>query len=81
MASITAMLPENCLLIRNGTQASVTATDIVPGDVVFIKAGNKLPADVRLIEVSTDANFDRSILTGTLTPGASLWEIANECDR
>jgi sodium/potassium-transporting ATPase subunit alpha len=72
MASITAMLPENCLLIRDGTQVSVTATDIVPGDVVFIKAGNKLPADVRFIEVSTDANFDRSILTGTLTIGARI---------
>ena len=65
MASITAMLPENCLLIRGGAQSTVMATDIVPGDVVFIKAGNKLPADVRLVEVSTDVNFDRSILTGT----------------
>lgn len=65
MASITAMLPENCLLVRNGVQMSVPASDIVPGDLVFIKSGNKLPADVRLIEVSSDATFDRSILTGT----------------
>ena len=64
MASITAMLPESCLLIRDSTQTTVSAPDIVPGDVVLIKAGNKLPADVRFIDVSSDASFDRSILTG-----------------
>lgn len=64
MASITAMLPENCLLLRNGAHYTTEAKDIVPGDVIFLKAGNKLPADVRFIEVSGDANFDRSILTG-----------------
>ena len=64
MASITAMLPETCLLIRNGAQSSVAASDIVPGDVVIIRSGNKLPADVRFVEVSSDASFDRAILTG-----------------
>jgi sodium/potassium-transporting ATPase subunit alpha len=66
MASITAMLPESCTVLRNNVQTTVTAPDIVPGDVVYIKAGNKLPADVRLIEVSSDACFDRSILTGRI---------------
>jgi sodium/potassium-transporting ATPase subunit alpha len=37
---------------------------MVPGDVVIIKQGNKLPADVRFVEVSSDAMFDRAILTG-----------------
>jgi sodium/potassium-transporting ATPase subunit alpha len=64
MASITAMLPESCIVLRNGAQATVPALDIVPGDVIQIKAGNKLPADIRFMEVSTDAYFDRSVLTG-----------------
>ncbi|KAH8689933.1 putative H /K ATPase alpha subunit [Talaromyces proteolyticus] len=68
MASITAMLPESCIVLRDGSQTSVLAPEIVPGDVVYIKAGNKLPADVRFIEVSTDACFDRSILTGESQP-------------
>lgn len=67
MNSITAMLPESCIVLRDSSQASVTAPDIVPGDIVYIKAGNKLPADVRFIEVSNDACFDRSILTGKST--------------
>lgn len=64
MASITTMLPENCLVKREGRQVEIRAEDIVPGDVLYIKAGNKLPADVRFVEISSDAKFDRSILTG-----------------
>lgn len=64
MASITTMLPDSCLVLRDGAQVTVMATDIVPGDILYIKAGNKLPADVRFIEISSDAKFDRSILTG-----------------
>ena len=69
MASITEMLPDNCLVLRDSAQVSVVATEIVPGDIIFIKAGNKLPADARLLEISSDAKFDRSILTGKNTEG------------
>jgi sodium/potassium-transporting ATPase subunit alpha len=68
MASITTMLPDNCVSLRDGVQASVVALDIVPGDILFIKAGNKLPADMRFVEISSDAKFDRSILTGMSEP-------------
>lgn len=68
MASIRTMIPDECLVIRDGEQAVVMAADVVPGDVLVIKAGNKLPADVRFLQVSSDAKFDRSILTGELKP-------------
>lgn len=64
MASITTMLPDSCLLLRDGAKITVVASEIVPGDILYVKAGNKLPADVRFVEVSSDAKFDRSILTG-----------------
>ena len=64
MASITSMMPEDCLLIRNEAQVSIAASEIVPGDIMLIKAGDKLPADVRIVDVSSDASFDRSVLTG-----------------
>lgn len=72
MASITTMLPDHCLILRNGAQVTVVASEIVPGDVLFIKAGNKLPADVRFVEISSDAKFDRSILTGMLLAFSGL---------
>ncbi|RDL31813.1 Uncharacterized protein BP5553_09215 [Venustampulla echinocandica] len=68
MASITTMLPDNCMILRDGVQVTVLASDITPGDILYIKAGNKLPADVRFVEISSDAKFDRSILTGESAP-------------
>lgn len=68
MDSITGMLPENCTVIRDGVQIQIPAVEVVPGDVLLIKAGIKLPADVRFIAVSSDAKFDRSILTGESMP-------------
>ncbi|EKG18232.1 ATPase P-type K/Mg/Cd/Cu/Zn/Na/Ca/Na/H-transporter [Macrophomina phaseolina MS6] len=68
MSSIKTMLPEECLLLRDGTKMHLQGSDIVPGDVLYIKMGDKLPADVRFIEASPDAKFDRSILTGETAP-------------
>lgn len=75
MASIKNMIPDECLVVRDGVQVSVMAADIVPGDVLLIKAGNKLPADVRFVQVSSDARFDRSILTGKGYSNAVDWEL------
>ncbi|KAJ5758402.1 hypothetical protein N7520_005558 [Penicillium odoratum] len=68
MASITAMLPESCLLLRGGSRVEIPASDLVPGDTLIIKAGNKIPADVRFIEVSHDLSIDRSVVTGESHP-------------
>jgi sodium/potassium-transporting ATPase subunit alpha len=68
MASITTMLPDQCIVLRDGTQQRIDGRDVVPGDVLRITMGNKLPADVRFVEVSSDARFDRSILTGETVP-------------
>jgi sodium/potassium-transporting ATPase subunit alpha len=68
MASISGMLPDDCFVLRDGNRVELQAVDLVPGDILYIKSGNKLPADVRFVEVSSDAKFDRSILTGESQP-------------
>ncbi|KAH8662348.1 putative H /K ATPase alpha subunit [Xylariales sp. PMI_506] len=78
MKSITNMLPENALVIRNSKQESLPASELVPGDIIIMKAGNKLPADVRFIQVSGDARFDRSILTGESAPLAATINATDE---
>lgn len=78
MASINTMLPDQCIALRDGTRQNIDGRDIVPGDVIFISGGNKLPADVRFIEVSSDARFDRSILTGEAAP---LLAATNSTDK
>jgi sodium/potassium-transporting ATPase subunit alpha len=64
MASITAMLPESCLLIRDESRVEVLARELVPGDTVYLKSGAKIPAGMRFVEVSHDLTVDRSIVTG-----------------
>ena len=58
------MLPSDVAVLRDGAWRSMPAGDLVPGDIVQIRAGNKIPADLRLAEVSSDLKFNRSILTG-----------------
>lgn len=58
------MLPDNCIVRRDGVQTEIVATEMVPGDLVYVKSGNKLAADMRFVEISSDAKFDRAILTG-----------------
>lgn len=70
MASIKGMLPEQCEIIRDNNHIHLPGEEVVPGDLVIVKAGNKLPADMRLIEVSSDVKFDRSVLTGESIPVA-----------
>ncbi|CEN60695.1 hypothetical protein ASPCAL03130 [Aspergillus calidoustus] len=77
MASITTMLPDQCIVTRDNNPAYLSALDLVPGDLIQIKQGNKLPADVRLIQTSADAKFDRSILTGESEPVSGTVECTN----
>ncbi|KAH0036758.1 cation-transporting ATPase pacL, partial [Aureobasidium melanogenum] len=68
MASINTMLPDQAMVLREGNWSSVEGTKLVPGDVIKISMGNKVPADVRFFDVSSDARLDRSILTGEVKP-------------
>jgi len=60
------MVPE-CLVIRAGKQLKIAARELVPGDVVVLKAGDKIPADVRFFEVR-NTHVDESSLTGESVP-------------
>lgn len=41
---------------------------LVPGDIVMIRDGERVPADIRIIEVQSPCRFDTSAITGDLTP-------------
>ncbi|PSR80352.1 hypothetical protein BD289DRAFT_490855 [Coniella lustricola] len=68
MQSITAMLPESCRVLRDGHQTEISALDIVPGDILLLKAGDRVPADVRYVYISSDMAIDRAVLTGESKP-------------
>ena len=60
---------------RDGALRDIDAEELVPGDVVVVDAGSRVPADVRLIE-STNVAVDESALTGESTPANkdAAWE-------
>ncbi|KAG2186399.1 hypothetical protein INT43_002837, partial [Umbelopsis isabellina] len=64
MKSIHSMLPATCVVLRDGEKKQIPASDLVIGDLVVLSLGIKVPADLRLVQVSSDLRFDRSILTG-----------------
>ncbi|KAN0129017.1 sodium-potassium ATPase [Lactarius tabidus] len=78
MSSIQGMLPADVIVLRDGKQITIPAASLVPGDLVHIAMGQKVPADVKLIDVSGDLRFDRSVLTGESEPVAGRLEKSND---
>jgi magnesium-transporting ATPase (P-type) len=61
--SIKNLLSLKASVMREGKKGSVPAETLVPGDIVLLKAGDKIPADMRIIDVSR-FEVDESSLTG-----------------
>lgn len=61
------MMVQECLVVRAGIQHQIAACDLVPGDIVVLEGGNKIPADVRFIKTN-NAHIDESSLTGESVP-------------
>ncbi|KIK92632.1 hypothetical protein PAXRUDRAFT_829776 [Paxillus rubicundulus Ve08.2h10] len=64
MKSIKSLIAEEASVIRDGKQQLIPASDIVVGDVVILAPGDRVPADLRIVQASSDLRFDRSLLTG-----------------
>lgn len=56
-------------VIRDGEEYEVDSEELVPGDIVLIESGGKVPADVRLISTQS-LEVDESLLTGESMPNA-----------
>jgi Ca2+-transporting ATPase len=54
-------------VIREGKETQIPAREIVPGDILLIEAGDRIPADGRLLEV-VNLSIDESVLTGESNP-------------
>ncbi len=67
LAALKKMAAPECQVLRNGQRVNVPASELVPGDVVFLEAGNFVPADMRLIE-AVNLRVEEAALTGELVP-------------
>ncbi len=65
--AIRKMLSPHATVRRDGQRESIAAEGLVPGDIVVLDAGDRVPADVRLIELKRLA-IDEAVLTGESVP-------------
>ncbi len=65
--ALKKMLVLQTTVVRDGREREVEASDIVPGDVVVLDMGERVPADVYVIEATT-LQMDEASLTGESTP-------------
>lgn len=63
MEALKNMVPTNARVVRENLTIEILASDLVPGDVVLLEAGNIIPADVRFFETH-QIKVDESTLTG-----------------
>ncbi|XP_026519518.1 calcium-transporting ATPase type 2C member 2-like [Terrapene carolina triunguis] len=67
LEELNKLVPPECNCIREGKLQHLLARDLVPGDIVCLSIGDRVPADIRLIEV-TDLLVDESSFTGEAEP-------------
>mmetsp|Transcript_33412 Transcript_33412/g.95723 ORF Transcript_33412/g.95723 Transcript_33412/m.95723 type:complete len:1054 (-) Transcript_33412:271-3432(-) len=67
MECLMAMLPAQCMTLRDGVMVQLPVSELVVGDIITLNGGEKVPADTRLISVR-DMKIDRSTLNGESEP-------------
>ena len=77
MDSIRNMLALKAAVIRNGKRRTLEGDNLVPGDIVLLEAGDKVPADLRLLR-SHGLAIQESLLTGESLPVEKHTEAVSE---
>jgi len=67
LEAIKKMLSPTAMVLRNGKQLTIPAEELVPGDVVLLQSGDRVPADLRLFRVK-GLQIQEAALTGESLP-------------
>lgn len=67
MEAIRNMLAHRSAVLRDGHRISIEGAELVPGDIVLLAAGDRVPADLRLLEIR-GLTVEEAILTGESVP-------------
>jgi Ca2+-transporting ATPase len=76
LESLRKLLSLKSIVIRNGLENEIEAEQIVPGDIVLLQAGRKVPADMRLLQTN-ELSIDESVLSGESTPVLKTAQISS----
>lgn len=62
-AALQKLISTGCRVLRDGETYEMDARELVPGDIVYMESGDRIPADIRLLHTH-DLEVDESLLTG-----------------
>lgn len=79
--ALKKLQPDHAMVMRDGRWQTIEAVDLVPGDLVEVKVGDKVPADIRLAELKTTTiRIEQSQLTGESQSVSKEVETVSEKD-
>ena len=67
IAKLKELVEHSALVLRDGKDFMIDSADVIVGDIILIRAGNRVPADARLIE-GADLLINEAMLTGESMP-------------
>jgi Ca2+-transporting ATPase len=67
LSALKKLAAPDAQVIRDGSRKSIPAYELVPGDIVYLEAGNFIPADIRLLE-AVNLRVEEASLTGESLP-------------
>jgi Ca2+-transporting ATPase len=65
--ALSKMVPQNVTAMRDGVKQTLPAADLVPGDIVMLASGDKVPADLRIVQMR-NLQCEEAALTGESVP-------------
>ncbi|KAH8378782.1 hypothetical protein KR009_001300, partial [Drosophila setifemur] len=74
LEELKKLVPPECHCLREGRLDTFLARELVPGDVVYLNVGDRVPADVRLFE-AVDLSIDESSFTGETEPARKITDV------
>ena len=80
LKNLKNMLSPTCRVLRNGKTQTVEAEQLVPGDIVLLKSGDRIPADMRVIE-AVNLHTEEAALTGESLPVDKNREATPQADH
>jgi P-type Ca2+ transporter type 2C len=79
LEALSRMAAPTAAVLREGAEVVIPARDIVPGDIILLRSGDKVPADGRLIE-SVNLQIEEAALTGESVPVEKQTEALGDGD-
>lgn len=67
LEAVRSMLASHATVVRDGERQKINAHELVPGDIVLLESGDRIPADLRLIRVKS-LRVTEAVLTGESVP-------------